>query len=101
LAYTTTPPKKPTALLQATDAANAAYCPVKAELCAAAGVQESDVLIFEPQTTTTRPAYAVWVDKENKRIIWGFRGTTDLNVSCWGVLQLPWHLLDYFSLPRV
>jgi hypothetical protein len=40
------------------------------------------VLIFEPQTTTTRPAYAVWVDKENKRIIWGFRGTTDLNVSC-------------------
>lgn len=67
---------------QATDAANAAYCPVKSELCAAAGVKEADVLIFEPQTTTTRPAYAVWVDKENKRIIWGFRGTTDLNVSC-------------------
>jgi hypothetical protein len=58
---------------QATDAANAAYCGEKAELCKAAGIQPEDVLLFEPETTTTRPAYAVWVDKEHKRIIWGFR----------------------------
>jgi hypothetical protein len=54
---------------------------VKEELCAAAGISPEDVLLFEPQTTTTRPAYAVWVDKQHKRIVWGFRGTTDLNVS--------------------
>lgn len=44
-------------------------------------MKESDILLFEPQTTTTRPAYAVWVDEDNTRLIWGFRGTTDLNVS--------------------
>jgi hypothetical protein len=66
---------------QATDAANAAYLSEKSELCKAAGVSEADVLLFEPETNTTRPAYAVWVDKKNKRIVWGFRGTTDLNVS--------------------
>lgn len=75
------PPNPHNTLLQATDAANAAYCPIKAELCAAAGIKETDVLLFEPQTTTTRPAYAVWVDDKNQRIVWGFRGTTDLNVS--------------------
>lgn len=67
--------------VQATDAAAAAYCPVKKELCAAAGIQESDLLIFEPETTTTRPAYALWVDAPRKRLIWAFRGTTDLNVG--------------------
>jgi hypothetical protein len=60
-------------LPQATDAANAAYCGVKADLCKAAGITEAELLLFEPETTTTRPAYAVWVDKEHKRIIWGFR----------------------------
>eukprot|EP00878_Enallax_costatus_P025754 GHUV01027581.1.p1 GENE.GHUV01027581.1~~GHUV01027581.1.p1 ORF type:complete len:197 (+),score=43.74 GHUV01027581.1:245-835(+) len=68
-------------LVKATNAAAAAYCPTKAELCAAAGIAESDILLFEPQTTTTRPAYALWVDRENSRLIWGFRGTTDLNVG--------------------
>jgi len=58
---------------QATDAANAAYCPDKAELCKLAGIEPEDLLVFEPQTTTTRPAYAVWVDSKNKRIVWGFR----------------------------
>lgn len=69
------------ACAQATDAANAAYLPTKAELCKAAGVTEADVLLFEPDTNTTRPAHAVWVDQKNWRIVWGFRGTTDLNVS--------------------
>lgn len=69
------------ACAQATDAANAAYLPKKAELCKAAGVTEADVLLFEPDTNTTRPAYAVWVDEKNRRVVWGFRGTTDLNVS--------------------
>jgi hypothetical protein len=72
-----------TALLlpQATDAAAAAYCPSRKELCAAAGIADADLLLLEPDTTTTRPAYAVWVDAPNKRLVWGFRGTTDLNVS--------------------
>jgi hypothetical protein len=67
--------------LQATDAAAAAYCPSRKELCEAAGISDVDLLLLEPETTTTRPAYAVWVDAPNKRIVWGFRGTTDLNVS--------------------
>uniref|UniRef100_A0A383WJQ1 Fungal lipase-type domain-containing protein n=1 Tax=Tetradesmus obliquus TaxID=3088 RepID=A0A383WJQ1_TETOB len=90
-------------LLQATDAAAAAYCPSRKELCEAAGITDADLLLLEPQTTTTRPAYAVWVDAPNKRLVWGFRGTTDLNdmltdacASCepymdgyahWGMLQ--------------
>lgn len=44
-------------------------------------MSESDVLLFEPNTTTARPAYAVWVDKAHKRVVFGFRGTTDLNVG--------------------
>ncbi|WIA11152.1 hypothetical protein OEZ85_011291 [Tetradesmus obliquus] len=90
-------------LIQATDAAAAAYCPSRKELCEAAGITDADLLLLEPQTTTTRPAYAVWVDAPNKRLVWGFRGTTDLNdmltdacASCepyldgyahWGMLQ--------------
>jgi hypothetical protein len=92
------------ALPQATDAAAAAYCPNRKELCAAAGIADADLLLLEPETTTTRPAYAVWVDAPNMRIVWGFRGTTDLNdmltdacASCepydggyahWGMLQV-------------
>jgi hypothetical protein len=60
-------------VVQATDAAIAAYISDKAELCSAAGVTEADLLLYEPETNTTRPAYAVWVDKHNKRIVWGFR----------------------------
>jgi hypothetical protein len=68
-------------VLQATDAAAAAYCPSRKELCEAAGISDAELLLLEPQTTTTRPAYAVWLDAANKRLVWGFRGTTDLNVS--------------------
>eukprot|EP00882_Tetradesmus_deserticola_P016094 GHRQ01017169.1.p1 GENE.GHRQ01017169.1~~GHRQ01017169.1.p1 ORF type:complete len:457 (+),score=187.64 GHRQ01017169.1:227-1597(+) len=90
-------------LIQATDAAAAAYCPTRKELCAAAGISDADLLLLEPVTTTTRPAYAVWVDAPRQRLVWGFRGTTDLNdmltdacASCepyaggyahWGMLQ--------------
>jgi hypothetical protein len=68
-------------VLQAATAAAAAYCPTRESLCAAAGISDADLLLFVPETSSTRPAYAVWEDKEHKRLIWGFRGTTDLNVS--------------------
>lgn len=67
------PTTNTTCIAQATDAANAAYIPDKKELCAAAGITPQQLLVFEPQTNTTRPAYAVWVDEKHKRIIWGFR----------------------------
>ncbi|KAF8068165.1 unsaturated glucuronyl hydrolase [Scenedesmus sp. PABB004] len=105
-----------THLVQATDAATKAYIPVKSELCEALGVGEEDVLLFEPETTTTRPAYALWVDAKRKALVWGFRGTTDLNdmltdacASCtpyaggyahWGMLQAAQWFVDN-ELPQV
>ncbi|KAF6264216.1 Alpha/Beta hydrolase protein [Scenedesmus sp. NREL 46B-D3] len=103
-------------LIQATDAAAAAYCPTRQELCDAAGIDDHHLLLLEPVATTTRPAYALWVDAPNKRLVWGFRGTTDLNdmltdacASCvpydggyahWGMLQAAqWFAAN--ELPRV
>ena len=54
------------------------YCPTKDKLCAAIGIPESDVAIFEPKATPNRPAYAVCLDHANRNVVWGFRGTTDL-----------------------
>ncbi len=77
-----------TLLTQATNAAAAAYCPDSDELCAAAGVAKDDLLLHEPETTTTRPAYALWRDAREQRLVWAFRGTTDLNVRLLGVKGL-------------
>ena len=40
-----------------------------------------DVLIFRPDADTNRPAYAVVLDHSKKKVVWGFRGTTNLEVS--------------------
>eukprot|EP00775_Hariotina_reticulata_P006650 gene6650-6875_t len=84
-------------LIQAATAAAAAYCPTRDSLCAAAGISNEDLLLFVPETTPTRPAYAVWQDEEHHRLIWGFRGTTDLNVSSkqpWSAIPVDKRLLQ-------
>jgi hypothetical protein len=78
---------------QATDCANAAYMPTRQELCKAAGIADSELLVFEPQTTPARPAYAVWLDSAHKTVVFGFRGTTDLNVSLTACVPGPRALL--------
>ena len=39
-----------------------------------------DVLVFRPDADTNRPAYAVVLDHTRKLVVWGFRGTTNLEV---------------------
>lgn len=39
------------------------------------------MLIFQPDADTRRPAYAVCIDDRMRLVVWGFRGTTDLEVS--------------------
>lgn len=105
-----------TFLIECTDAATAAYCPQREELVQTAGIADADLLVFEPQTNTTRPAFAIWDDAAKKQLVWAFRGTTDLNdmltdacASCasyaggyahWGMLEAASWFVEN-ELPRV
>lgn len=66
-------------LIYCTDIAVINYSPTKEALSKALGVAEDDVVISEPKAVAKRPAYSVVVDRPNKAVVWGFRGTTDLN----------------------
>jgi hypothetical protein len=50
------------------------------ELSKASGVPLEDIPIMVPDAETNRPAYAVAIDHSHKTVVWGFRGTTDLEV---------------------
>jgi hypothetical protein len=67
-------------LLEAVTISTWSYCPTKEELMEASGVLEQNIVLMDPSTEPNRPAYAVIVDHEKKRVVWGFRGTTDLHV---------------------
>lgn len=51
------------------------------ELSKASGVPLEDIPIMVPDAETNRPAYAVAIDHSHKTVVWGFRGTTDLEVG--------------------
>ena len=68
-------------LLEAVMISTWSYSPSKEELIEASGFPEEDIIMMDPTTEPNRPAYTFAFDHKHKRVLWGFRGTTDLHVS--------------------
>ena len=75
-----TSPATLAALLRGAEVATWAYCPSRESLVRDAGLAEEDILMFDPTTELRRPAHLLLRDRASPgRLIWAFRGTTDLN----------------------